>query len=68
MCEFIKIKDFGPNDKYIINKDLEEDRSVTIKELSEIIKCIFKEHRSKPDSKHLNLFFFACHGIDKNSI
>ena len=36
MCEFLKIKNFGPNDQYIINKDPEKDRSVTITELNKI--------------------------------
>ena len=25
MCQFLKIKDFGPNDLYILNNDLEKD-------------------------------------------
>ena len=32
MCQFLNIKDFGPNDLYILNKDLDKD-SVTEKEL-----------------------------------
>ena len=29
MCQFLNIKDFGPDDLYILNKDLEKD-SVTL--------------------------------------
>ena len=67
MCQFLKIKDFGPNDQNILNKDLEVD-SVTEKEVNWVFQAIVKEHRKNPDTRQLNMFFFACHGIDKNSI
>ena len=66
MCQFLNIKDFGLNDLYILNKDLEKD-SVTLNELNQVVKDITKEHRRSPDSQQLNVFFFACHGIDRNS-
>ena len=66
MCQFLNIKDFGPNDLYILNKDLDTD-SVTLNELNRIMQAIIKEHRSKPKRSQLNMFFFACHGIDRNS-
>ena len=66
MCQFLNIKDFGPDDLYILNKDLEKD-SVTLNELNQVVKAITKVHRSNPDIQQLNMFFFACHGIDRNS-
>ena len=67
MCQFLGIEDFGPEDKYVLNKDIDND-SATLAVLKEINQAIFKEHRTKPDTQQLNLYFFACHGIDNNSI
>ena len=50
MCQFLNIKDFGLNDLYILNKDLEKD-SVTLIDLNQIFKDIIKEHRRSPDSQ-----------------
>ena len=29
--------------------------------------ALAKEHRNKPDSQQLSIFFFSCHGIDRSS-
>ena len=57
---------FGNDDVLIVNKNLEED-SVVLKELTKIYRNIMKEHQGKPNTPQLNIFFFACHGIDKNA-
>ena len=50
----------------MLNKDPSKD-SITLKELQLIFKAISAEHKKKPDTPQLNIFFFACHGIDKNA-
>ena len=49
MCQFLDIKDFGPNDIFILNNDLGKD-SVTQKELKGMFHVIFNEHKSKPET------------------
>ena len=49
MCRFLSIKDFGQDGDYILNKDIDED-SVTERELNEIFRTIFKEHKKKPET------------------
>ena len=66
MCQFLNIENFGKDDSYILNKGLEKD-SVTQKEVNVILRTLTKEHRDRPDTPQLTLFFFASHGIDKNS-
>ena len=66
MCQFLNIEDFGKDDCYILNKDLKKD-SVTIKEFNIIFCSLTKEHRDKPGTPQLTIFFFASHGIDKSS-
>ena len=66
MCRFLDFNVLRNSDVLIVNKNLQED-SVTLKELQKIIKDIGNEHKSKPNKPQLNIFFFACHGIDKNA-
>ena len=50
----------------MLNKDPSKD-SITLKELQKIFKATSDEHKFKPNTPQLNIFFFACHGIDKNA-
>ena len=47
MCQFLDIRDFGLDDSYILNKDLDKD-SVSGVELNQIFRTIFFEHKKKP--------------------
>ena len=60
------IEDFGHNDSFLINNDLDKD-SISAKELDLLFSQIKKELYKNPATRQLNIFFFACHGIDKNS-
>ena len=66
MCQFLDIKDFGHNDSFIINNDLDKD-SISAKELDCLFSEIKKQLFKNPATRQLNMFFFACHGIDRNS-
>ena len=48
MCQFLNIEDFGEDDCYILNKDLQKD-SVNLKEVNNILRTLTKAHRDRPD-------------------
>ena len=66
MCEFLDFNAKGSDQLLILNKDVETD-SVTSKGITEIYRSIMDEHKNKPSTPQLNLFFFASHGIDRNA-
>ena len=66
MCQFLGFDVLDKDNVLIVNRNLQQD-SVTLKELTKIYREIMKEHQANPGTPQLNIFFFACHGIDKNA-
>ena len=62
--QFIGVDDFGPNDSYILNKDLDDsDKSISKKQYFEVYKAIDKRFREDPDKMHLLIQPLAGHGM-----
>ena len=59
---FLKANNFGENDEYILNKDLDND-SISSTDLNRFFQKLHKRLKKDPKLKHLGFFFFASHGI-----
>ena len=62
-ASLLNIDNFGPNDAFILNKDLTKD-SFTYKEANEmLVMRLAYMLKFAPEVKHFGIFFFACHGM-----
>ena len=64
---FIGADKYGENDAYILNKDL-ETYSITNKDINNLFRNLTRQLVKEPDEEQVFFFFFASHGIDKNSM
>ena len=61
---FIGVDDFGPDDSYILNKDLNDtDKSITSKMYSDMSRSINERLKKNPDKMHLVFKPVAGHGM-----
>ena len=61
-AKFIGIDDFGVDDCFIINKDV-ETYSVSMKDLIKLDKDLRKKLKEGPEKKYFSIFFIAGHGM-----
>ena len=66
-ASFLGIDDFGPNDSYIINQDLDDpDKSVTKKQATKFTVDLSKRLRNEPHIVQFGIVFIAGHGMIKD--
>ena len=61
-AEFLGITDFGKDDCYILNKDLEH-YNITRKQCTDAFISLTKRCKASPDEKTFVLMFWAGHGM-----
>ena len=59
---FVKANNFGKNDEYILNPDIDKN-NLTAKELNSLINKLRLKFKGSADLKHLCFMFFASHGM-----
>ena len=65
-ANFLGIKNFGPEDMFIVNKDLnDKDKSITKKEADALYRYLCNMFEQNPETKHFGLFLYAGHGMIK---
>ena len=63
---FLGIDNFGPDDKFILNKDLEDkDKSITKKDARDLTRSLLSLFMNSPETKYFGLFLYAGHGMIK---
>ena len=66
-ANFLGIKNFGPDDMFIVNKDLtDKEKSITQKEAIHLLRYLSRMMQEQSDTKHFGLFMYAGHGVIKN--
>ena len=64
VLEFLGITDCGPDDAWILNKDImDPDQSITEKQAQQMVVKMTKIFKQNPKEMHLGLFFIAGHGM-----
>ena len=63
-ANFLGIKNFGPEDMFIVNKDLSnKDKSITKKDADALYRYLCNMFEKNPETKHFGLFLYAGHGM-----
>ena len=61
---FLDITDFGVDNEWILNKDIEDpEQSITSKQAQSMVTKMIKMFKNSPKKKHLGVFFIASHGM-----
>ena len=64
VLEFLDITDYGPDNAWILNKDIEDpDQSITEKQALQMVTKLTKIFKQNPNEMHLGIFFIAGHGM-----
>jgi hypothetical protein len=62
--EFLDFTDFGPNNDWILNKNIEDsEESITVKKANSFLVNMQKRLRANPKKMQLGVFFVAGHGM-----
>ena len=66
-ANFLGIKNFGPEDMFILNKDLtDKEKSITQNQAIKLLRQLCRMMKEQSDTKHFGLFMYAGHGMIKN--
>ena len=62
--EFLDFTDFGPNNEWILNKNIEDsEESITEKQANQFLVAMNKRLKANPNKMQLGVFFVAGHGM-----
>ena len=66
-ASFLGIDNFGENDAYVVNEDLEDTQmSITLKQAGDLMKQVTRKLIKEPSKTHFGIMFLAGHGLIKD--